>query len=110
MDALVSEFDGVTIAHETATVAGLDDDLAPVVEVSSPLKAQNSREVGDIRPPVDGGPCVDEAVLGDELVALVQGVLQVVLHAPPEVDLLEVYQQFVGRVREVDRIGGVGVD
>lgn len=39
-----------------------------------------------------------------------EGVLQVVLHAPPEVDFLEVDQQFVGWVGEVDRIGGVGVD
>jgi hypothetical protein len=54
VNVLIFIFDRIAVPHEAATIATLDDDLVPVIEVSSVLEAQDAIEESHIGGPVDG--------------------------------------------------------
>lgn len=110
MQMLVAVLKGIAISHKTASITALDDDLMPVVEVSSSAEAEYSLEEAHIGGPVDGGSIVNKVVLSDELIAFVNTGSQIAFHAPPEVNFLEEDQQFVGNDVEVHGVWSVCVD
>lgn len=110
MKMFIFVFYGIAVAHKAATITALDDDLVPIVEISSALETQYPLKEAHIGRPVDGWSCINEIILSDELIALMQAGGQIVLHAPSKIDLFPKDKQLVGDDIEIQRIRGVCVD